>query len=131
MKTVVSYAVWAAICAAVAGAVAVLLHAVVFRHLPWPQALFAGGATTVVVAAGQGVVALVTGGLLATLGRTLRLTVLLGLLIGLFDLVLYLLHMLVPATQLGQTADLAIFAGAAALITVLGQAPAMAPEQAP
>ncbi|MGH7675942.1 MAG: hypothetical protein ACREMV_11790 [Gemmatimonadales bacterium] len=127
LKVVISYAGWATICAAVAGAAVVLVHVAFFRQLPWPLAFVAGGATPIVIAAGQGVVAVIVGGVLAALGRTLRLTLLLGLLIGLVDLVLYLVHTHVPATQLGPTADLAVFAAAAAVITLLGNAPTTAP----
>ena len=61
-----------------------------------------------------------TGGVLARLGRTLQLTVLLGLLIGVFDFVMYFLQMAVPATEVGWIPDLIILVVATAAITVLG-----------
>jgi len=62
----------------------------------------------------------VTGGLLGRLGRMLQYTLLLGLVLGLFDFVMYMLQMVVPATELGWTPDLAILVAASALITVAG-----------
>jgi hypothetical protein len=109
MRVVVYYAVWATICAAVAGSVVAIIH---------PS--LSGFATALELAAGQGVVALVTGALLARLGRSLNFTVLLGLALGLFDFVMYLLQMLVPATELGWGPDIAILVGATVLVTVLG-----------
>ena len=76
--------------------------------------------TAVAIAAGQGAVALLTGGVLARLGRTLRFTVLLGLLIGVFDFVMSFLQMAVPATELGWTPDLLILVVVTAAITVAG-----------
>ena len=64
--------------------------------------------------------ALVTGSLLGRLGRTLQYTFLLGLVLGLFDFVMYMLQMVVPATELGWIPDLAILVAASALITVAG-----------
>jgi len=57
--------------------------------------------TALAIAAGQGAVVLVTGSLLAQLGRSLQGTVLLGLLIGLFDFAMYLVQMAIPAAELG------------------------------
>src|SRR5579884_1536805 len=93
VKIVVYYAVWATACALAAAAA---------------------------LAAGQGAVALVTGRILVRLGRTLRATVLLGLLIGSFDFAMYFVQMALPATELGWTPDVIILAAAAALVTVLG-----------
>ena len=72
------------------------------------------------IAAAQGAVALVVGSLLAQRGRALHSTVLLGLALGAFDFVMYMLQMAVPATELGWIPDLIILVSAAALITVAG-----------
>lgn len=122
------YAVWAAACAAAAGAVVAVAHTAFFADHPDAAAVVRtlGGdlATALGLAAGQGVVAFVVAGLIAALGRSLRYTVLLGLVIGLFDLGMYLLQMLVPAAELGWGPDLAVLAGATALVTLAGVAPA-------
>src|SRR5437870_8737784 len=73
MKIVIGYAVWATLCAAVAGVTISLIHTWFFAHEPgrvgfW-RTLFEDGVRTVAIAAGQGAVALVTGSLLAHLGR--------------------------------------------------------------
>ena len=68
-------------------------------------------------------------GLLVQLGRTLNLTVLLGLALGLFDFVMYFLQMAVPATELGWVPDLAILTAVTILITVLGGKREMASPQ--
>ncbi|MDP3911171.1 MAG: hypothetical protein Q8Q14_12340 [Gemmatimonadales bacterium] len=124
MRIAIYYAVWAALCAAVAGIVITLIHAWFFSYNPGRSAIMAtllgGLMTSLAIAAGQGAVALVTASLLARLGRTLTYTVLLGLGIGLFDFTMYFLQMAVPATELGWAPDIAILVGAAALITVLG-----------
>ena len=72
------------------------------------------------IAAGQGAVALVTGSVLAQFGRALQRTVLLGLLVGVFDFAMYFLQMAVPATELGWKPDIVILALASATITLLG-----------
>src|SRR5881396_3399209 len=105
MKIVIGYAVWATLCAA--------------------------AAVTVGIAAGQGAVALVTGSVLTQLGRGLHATVLLGLLVGLFDFVMNFLQMAVPATELGWVPDLVILAAATIVITVLGSRSASAPSPPP
>ena len=124
MRIVVYYAIWATICAAVAGIVVTLIHAWFFSYNPGKSALmetlFGGLVTALAIAAGQGAVALVTGSLLAQLGRTLRYTVLLGLVIGLFDFVMYFLQMAVPATELGWVPDIIILVAVTALITTVG-----------
>ncbi|MGH7530828.1 MAG: hypothetical protein ACREMN_10645 [Gemmatimonadales bacterium] len=124
MRIVAYYAIWATICAAVAGVVMTLVHTWVFSDAPSRSAvgaaLLGGTLTTLGIAAGQGVTVFAAGGLLARLGRTLRSTVLLGLLIGLFDFVLYFLQTTVPATELGWGPDLVLLGAAAALITALG-----------
>lgn len=123
-RIAVYYAAWATLCAAAAGVVVALIHTWFFSYNPGKSALmhtlFGDLVTAVAIAAGQGAVALVTGSILAQLGRTLSLTVLLGLLIGLFDFVMYFLQMAVPATELGWIPDLAILTAATILITVLG-----------
>ena len=57
---------------------------------------------------------------LARLGRALRATVLLGLLVGVFDFVMNFLQMAVSRTELGWRPDLVILAAAVLVITVLG-----------
>lgn len=124
MRVVVYYAIWATLCAAVAGVVVAMVHTWFFSYNPGKSALmetlFGGVVTALAVAAGQGAVALVTGSLLAQLGRGLNYTVLLGLVIGLFDFVMYFLQMAVPATELGWTPDIIILVVATVLITGLG-----------
>jgi len=124
MRVVVYYAIWATLCATVAGVVVALIHTWFFSFNPGKsavvQTLVGGIVTALAIAAGQGAVALVTGSLLARLGRTLNLTVLLGLAIGAFDFVMYFLQMAVPATELGWGPDIAILVVAAVAITLLG-----------
>jgi hypothetical protein len=124
MRIVVYYAIWATICAAVAGTVVTLIHTWFFSYNPGKTALmetlFGGIVTALAIAAGQGAVALVTGSLLAQLGRTLQYTVLLGLAIGLFDFVMYFLQMAVPATEFGWVPDVIILVAVTALITAAG-----------
>jgi len=74
----------------------------------------------VAIAAAQGAVALVTGGVLARLGRALQFTVLLGLLIGVFDFVMYFVQMTVPVTEFGWVPDLVIIVAVTAAITAAG-----------
>ena len=135
MKIVIGYAVWATLCAVVAGVAISLIHTWFFAHVPgrvgfW-RTLFEDSAVTVAIAAGQGAVALVTGSILTQLGRGLHATVLLGLLVGLFDFVMNFLQMAVPATELGWVPDLVILAAATILITVLGSRSASAPAPPP
>jgi hypothetical protein len=131
MRIVVYYALWATICAAVAGGVVALIHAWFFSYNPGRPALihtlFGDAVTALAVAAGQGAVALVTGSLLAQLGRALNFTVLLGLVLGLVDFAMYFIQMAVPATELGWVPDIAILVVVTVAITVSGsraQAPA-------
>ena len=122
------YAAWAAVCATVAGVIVAVVHTLFFSFTPDAAAFLRtlGGdlATALGLALGQGVVAFVVAAALSALGRGLRYTVLLGLVIALFDLGMYLLQMIVPATELGWGPDLAVLAAATALITVAGVAPA-------
>src|SRR5262249_8307250 len=123
-RVVIAYAIWATICAAVAGFAIALIHTWFFSYHPGRSAvietLFSGTMAAVAIAAAQGAVVLVTGSILAQMNRVLQYTVLLGLLIGLFDFVMYFLQMAVPATELGWVPDLAIIVVATALITVAG-----------
>jgi len=64
------------------------------------RTLLEDAAVTVAIAAGQGAVALATGSVLTQLGRGLHATVLLGLLVGLFDFAMNFLQMAVPRTEL-------------------------------
>jgi len=124
MKVVIYYAIWATICAAVAGLVIAGLHTWLFSYIPTRSGLIftliGDAVTALAIAAGQGAVALVTGSVLAQFGRPLQRTVLLGLLVGAFDFAMYLLQMAVPATELGWKPDILILAAAAAAVTALG-----------
>ena len=123
-RVVIYYAIWATICAAVAGLAIALIHTWFFSYHPGRSAvietLFSGSVAAVGIAAAQGAVALVIGGLLTQLGRILQYTVLLGLLIGLFDLVMYFLQMAIPATELGWIPDVIIIVVVTAAITIAG-----------
>lgn len=124
MRIVVYYAIWATICAAIAGIAVALIHTWFFSFNPGKAAvlknLFDGAVTALGIAAGQGAVALATGSVLARLGRTLQYTVLLGLVIGVFDFAMYFLQMAVPATELGWVPDIIVLAAVAGLITTVG-----------
>ncbi len=124
MRIVIGYALWATLCAAVAGVALSLVHTWFFSYHPsrpglW-STLFEDVVATLGMAAGQGAVALVSGSVLAQLGRPLNATVLLGLLVGLFDFVMNFLQMAVPQTELGWVPDLVILAVATVAITALG-----------
>src|SRR5258705_2185981 len=88
-RIVIYYSIWATICAAVAGLAVALIHTWFFSYNPGRSAiietLFSGVVAAVWIAAAQGALALVTGSLLARLGRTLQVTLLLRLAIVLFD----------------------------------------------
>ena len=135
MKIVIGYAVWATLCAVAAGVAISLIHTWFFSyHATRPglwRTLLEDAAVTVGIAAGQGAVALGTGSVLTQLGRGLHATVLLGLLIGLFDFVMNFLQMVVPRTELGWIPDLVILAAATIVITVLGSRSASAPAPPP
>lgn len=123
-RIVIYYSIWATICAAVAGLAVALIHTWFFSYNPGRSAvmetLFSGSVAAVGIAAAQGAVALLTGSVLAQLGRTLQYTLLLGLLIGVFDFVMYFLQMVVPATELGWVPDLVIIVVVTAAITAAG-----------
>ena len=131
IKVVVYYAVWATICAALAGIAVALLHTWFFSYhvgrSGFLQTLVSDMETALAIAAGQGAVVVLMGSVLARLGRGLEKTVLLGLLIGLFDFVLNFVQMVVPQTELGWGPDIVILAVAAAGITTYGaqKAPAI------
>lgn len=124
IRIVIAYAIWATICAALAGLAVALIHTWFFSFNPGRSAvietLFSGSVAAVAIAAGQGAVALVTGSVLARLGRTLQYTLLLGLLIGVFDFVMYFVQMVVPATELGWIPDLLIIVAVTVAITAAG-----------
>jgi len=132
MRIVIGYALWATLCAAAAGVALSLVHTWFFSYYPsrpglW-STLFEDVMVTLGMAAGQGAVALASGSVLAQRGRPLHATVLLGLLIGLFDFVMNFLQMAVPRTELGWAPDLVILTAATIGITVWGaRAPAAAP----
>ena len=124
LKVVIYYAIWATLCAAAAGLVIAGLHTWLFSYIPTRSRLIftlvGDAVTALAIAAGQGAVALVTGSVLAQFGRALQRTVLLGLLVGVFDFAMYFLQMAVPATELGWKPDIVILALASATITLLG-----------
>jgi hypothetical protein len=130
MTIAIYYAAWVIVCAAAAGFVIALIHTEFFSYIPNRSGLYATLFRDVVIAlalaAGQGAVALVTGSSCARFGRALRGTVLLGLLVGLFDFGLYFLQMAVPQTELGWPLDVAILVLATIAITFYGSAPAAA-----
>src|SRR5258706_14981263 len=111
-RIVIYYSIWTTICAAVAGLAVALIHTWFFSYNPGRSAiietLFSGVVAAVGIAAAQGALALVTGSLLARLGRTLQFTLPLGLAIGLFDFVMDFLQMAVPASELGRGPAIAI-----------------------
>ena len=123
-RVVIAYAIWATICATIAGLAIALIHTAFFSFNPGRSAvietLFSGSVAAVAIAAAQGAVALVTGSLLAQMGRTLQFTVLLGLLLGLFDFVMYFVQMVVPVTELGWIPDVAILLAVTIAITAAG-----------
>ena len=129
-RVVIAYAVWATICATAAGVAIALIHTAFFSFHPGRSAvvetLVDGVVAAVALAAAQGAVTLVTGGLLTRLGRSLQYTVLLGLIIGLFDFVMYFVQMAVPATELGWTPDMAIMLIVTIAITAAGSRKAAA-----
>src|SRR5436190_24088218 len=108
-RIVIFYAVWATICAAVAGVVIALIHTWFFSYHPGRSAimetLFGGIVTALAIAAGQGAVALLTGRLLSRLGRAPQFTLLRGLLTRLFDFVTYFVQIAGPATEHGWTPE--------------------------
>src|SRR5262245_40869934 len=123
-RIVIAYSIWATICAAVAGFAIALIHTWFFSYHPGRfgaiENIVNGTVLSVAIAAGQGAVALVTGSVLAQLNRTLQFTVLLGLLIGVFDFVMYFLQMAVPATELNWIPDLTIIVVSTIAITAAG-----------
>ena len=124
MQIATDFAVWAIMCAGLAGMLIAVLHTLFFSYHPSRSGLlytlFGDAVTALGLAAGQGAVALVTGSILARLGRPLGRTVLLGLLVGAFDFVMYFLQMAVPATELGWVGDLLILVAATVGITLYG-----------
>jgi hypothetical protein len=123
-RVLVWYGIWATICATTAGVLVSLVHTWFFAYIPSHSArvetLVSDLVLALAIAAGQGAVALVTGSILAQLGRALQATVLLGLILFAFDFVMDFLQMIVPATELGWVPDLIILAVAAIGITVWG-----------
>lgn len=123
-KIVVWYAVWAVICAAVAGLVVLLADTFVLHPLPHRsdvlQTLALEGGSLLAIAAGQGAMALVVGSVLAQATRALRGTVLLGILVGAFDFLFELLQVVAPSLEVSQRGKLAIALVAAGLITLIG-----------
>jgi hypothetical protein len=128
MRIAIYYAAWVIVCAAVAGLTIALIHTWFFSYIPnrsgLLETLFGDAVTALAIAAGQGAVALVGGRTLAHFGRVLRGTVLLGLLVGLFDFALYFVQMAAPRTELGWPIDITILVLATIAITFFGSAPA-------
>ena len=135
MKIVIGYAVWATLCAGAAGIAISFIHTWFFSyHATRPglwRTLLEDAAVTVGISAGQGAVALVTGSVLAQRGRVLQATVLLGLLVGLFDFAMNFLQMAVPRTELGWVPDLVILAAVTVAITFFGSRSTIAPSPPP
>jgi len=127
MKIVIYYAVWAIVCAAAAGILIAVIHTSWFTYIPSRSglidSLFGDAVTALGMAAGQGAIVLLTGSVLAHFGRGLERTVLLGLLLGLFDFVMYFVQMAFPLTELGWLPDIAILVGVTVMITLYGMAP--------
>lgn len=123
-RVVVWFAVWATVCAAVAGIVVLLFDTYVFSHLVHRAAIIHNlvdeGSGVLAISAGQGAVALVTASALMQFGRVLQPTVLLGLLIGVFDFVFDLLQVFVPATEVEWKWKLVIGLLAVLVITIAG-----------
>src|SRR5437773_10841709 len=94
MKVVIYYAIWATMCAAVAGLVIAGLHTWLFSYIPTRSGLLftlvGDAVTALAIAAGQGAVALATGRVLAQFGRSLPRTVLLRLPVGVVELAMSL-----------------------------------------
>jgi hypothetical protein len=127
MKIVIYYAVWAIVCAAAAGILIAVIHTSWFTYIPSRSglidSLFGDAVTALGMAAGQGAIVLLTGSVLAHFGRGLERTVLLGLLLGLFDFVMYFVQMAFPLTELGWLPDIAMLVGVSVMITLYGMAP--------
>lgn len=123
-RVVVWFAVWATVCAAVAGIVVLLFDTYIFGHLVHRAAIIHNlvdeGSGVLAISAGQGAVALVTASALLQFGRALQPTVLLGLLIGVFDFVFDLLQVFVPATEVEWKWKLVIGLLAVLVITIAG-----------
>ena len=123
-RVVVWFAVWATVCAAVAGIVVLLFDTYIFSHLVHRAAIIRNlvdeGSGVLAISAGQGAVALVTASALMQFGRALQPTVLLGLLIGVFDFVFDLLQVFVPATEVEWKWKLVISLLAVLVITIAG-----------
>jgi hypothetical protein len=111
------------------------IHTAFFSYRAGPhdfwRILFDDVATALMIAAGQGAVALVGGSVLAQFGRPLHATVLLGLLVGLFDFLMLFIQMAFPRTELGWVPDLAILAVATLAITILGSRSSAAAPSSP
>lgn len=123
-RVVVWFAVWATVCAAVAGIVVLLFDTYIFSHLVHRAAIIRNlvdeGSGVLAISAGQGAVALVTASALMQVGRALQPTVLLGLLIGVFDFGFDLLQVFVPATEVEWKWKLVIGLLAVLVITIAG-----------
>lgn len=123
-RVVVWFAVWATVCAAVAGVVVLLFDTYLFSHLVHRAAIIHNlvdeGSGVLAISAGQGALALVSAGALMQFGRSLQPTVLLGLLIGVFDFLFDLLQVVVPATEVEWKWKLVISLLAVLVITVAG-----------
>lgn len=123
-RVAVWYAVWATACAAVAGIVVLLLDTYLFSRIGHRAAVVGSlvdeGGGVLAISAGQGAVALVAAGGLMQLGRSLQATVLLGLLVGVFDFVFDLLQVFVPPVEVEWKWKLVIGLAAALVITAAG-----------
>src|SRR3989441_12249812 len=105
MKVVIYYAVWATICAAVAGIAVALLHTWFFSYhvgrSGFLQTLVSDVEAALAIAAGRGAVVGLMGSGRARVGGGLGKTAGLGLPIGLFDFMLNFSQMVGPPTEPG------------------------------
>src|SRR2546429_2929106 len=106
MKIVIGYALWATVCAAVAGAALSLVHTWFFSyHAGRPgfwSTLIEDFATTLGIAAGPGAGALVGGGILARLGGPLPATAVVRPVLRRVVFVVHFLPMAGPPNHLGR-----------------------------
>src|SRR2546421_2730407 len=105
MKVVIYYAIWATMCAAVAGLVIAGLHTWLFSYIPTRSGLIftlvGDAVTALAIAAGQGGGAPVAGGGLGPVGRSPQRPGPVGLVGGGVHLAVYLVQLAVPAAGVG------------------------------
>src|SRR3989442_12064264 len=110
MRVVIYYAVWATICAALAGIAVALVHTWFFSYhvgrSGFLQTLVSDVEAALAIAAGQGAGGGLLGSGLARLGRGLGKTRLPGFLLRLFDLLVQFVQMGVPEKGPGRGAHI-------------------------